>query len=211
MLKQRYRHLPKFSIGIHFVTKNLHRRKPLFFNHDLAFIQIEEFSFYRKYYDFKIFAYVIMPEHFHILLWWDYEQKPDVTISKIIQSINSVTAKRIIKYFQTPFQHQGSREHVLTTTPNKELIAATLVPFRMNPNKKSGSEHTKPKYKIWQTGAYDFNIITERKLEEKINYIHQNPYLDPKINNPETYPFSSERFYLYDEEGLLKIDSLEDL
>ena len=137
-------------------------------------------------------------------------------ISKIMQSVKSVTAKRIIKYYQNNNPNtQGSNEHVLVVTQGKSkkhvlsATRSTLEPYKANPNKKIGIQHTRPKYKIWQKGAYDFNILTDEKLEEKINYIHQNPYKDSRIKNPETYPFSSERFYLYEEEGPLKIDGLE--
>lgn len=229
--------LPKFNVGIHFVTTNLHRRKPLFLSNDLCLIMVEELDYYRDYYGYKIFAYVIMPDNLHILIWWDVDKKPELRISKIMQSVKSVTAKRIIKYFENKnLNTPGSNEHVLVVTPGKskkhvlastrhinstrhfnegksknQVLAVTLEPYKANPNKKFGIQHTKPKHKIWQKGAYDFNILTDEKLEEKINYIHQNPYKDPRIKNPETYPFSSERFYLYGEEGPLKIDSLEDL
>lgn len=49
---------------------------------------------------------------------------------------------------------------------------------------------------LWQKGFYDFVIVSEKKFEEKFNYIHKNPVVRGLAENPEGYPFSSAEKYL---------------
>ncbi|RME91555.1 MAG: hypothetical protein D6770_00165 [Anaerolineae bacterium] len=52
------------------------------------------------------------------------------------------------------------------------------------------------RYKIWQQGAgYDFNVYTQRKLLEKIRYIHANPVRAALVETPEAWPWSSAADY----------------
>ena len=60
----------------------------------------------------------------------------------------------------------------------------------------------------WQKGFYDFNIYTHKKFLEKLNYVHNNPYKDNRIKDPENYPYSSLRF-LETGEGVLRIDKVD--
>ncbi|MDI6779429.1 MAG: hypothetical protein QME25_04455 [Bacteroidota bacterium] len=44
----------------------------------------------------------------------------------------------------------------------------------------SNIQLSKPKkkghiYQLWQTDFYDFNILTESKLNEKLRYMYENP------------------------------------
>lgn len=48
---------------------------------------------------------------------------------------------------------------------------------------------------IWQAGYYDFNLYTERKTEEKLTYMHQNPVRAGLVEKPVDWPWSSARFY----------------
>ena len=48
---------------------------------------------------------------------------------------------------------------------------------------------------IWQAGYYDFNLFTERKVEEKLSYMHQNPVPAGLVARPEDWPWSSAGYY----------------
>jgi putative transposase len=48
---------------------------------------------------------------------------------------------------------------------------------------------------IWQARYYDFNVYSERKLQEKLQYMHENPVRAGLIATPSEWPFSSARFY----------------
>src|SRR5579872_6481062 len=59
---------------------------------------------------------------------------------------------------------------------------------------------------VWQTRFYDFNVWSERKRAEKLNYMHQNPVGRGLVLEPEQWPWSSYRSYAFGEEGMVKIN-----
>jgi len=93
----------KYNIqnDIHFVTTNTSNRLPIFKDDRCCQILIDNLKFYRNKYQLKYFGYVIVPDHIHILIWFDLEKYPELTISKIIQGIKSYTAKEIIEYYHS--------------------------------------------------------------------------------------------------------------
>jgi hypothetical protein len=50
-------------------------------------------------------------------------------------------------------------------------------------------------YQLWQAGYYDFNILTESKLNEKLKYMYENPLRKGLCNNPFDYEFSDAKRY----------------
>jgi putative transposase len=68
----------------------------------------------------------------------------------------------------------------------KRLFASVLVRYAET------IDLTKP---IWQAGYYDFNLFTERKTEEKLAYMHQNPVRAGLVQAPSDWPWSSARHY----------------
>lgn len=62
--------------------------------------------------------------------------------------------------------------------------------------------------KIWQPSFYDFNIYSDKKLEEKMNYIHWNPVRAGLCENPEDWPWSSYNFYKAGKRGKIRIENI---
>ena len=48
---------------------------------------------------------------------------------------------------------------------------------------------------VWQAEYYDFNLFSERKAEEKLAYMHQNPVSAGLVGRPEDWPWSSAGYY----------------
>ena len=98
-----YKNLPKFNDSnyVHFITTKTYENKDYFKNEKHCLILLEELSFYHKKLGFKIFGYVIMPDHLHCLIFWEVDENPKLTISKIIQSFKSHCAKEILYYLET--------------------------------------------------------------------------------------------------------------
>jgi putative transposase len=49
---------------------------------------------------------------------------------------------------------------------------------------------------VWQPRSYDFNVLTERKVLEKLEYIHMNPVKAGLVSDPRDWMYGSARFYL---------------
>ena len=59
---------------------------------------------------------------------------------------------------------------------------------------------------FWQARFYDFNVYTNRKKREKLEYMHRNPLTRGLVNHPKDWPWSSWSFYALGKAGLVEID-----
>lgn len=55
---------------------------------------------------------------------------------------------------------------------------------------------------FWQRRFYDFNVWSQKKRIEKLNYMHMNPVKRELVAHPKSWPWSSYRFYQYAEKGI---------
>jgi len=205
-----HKHLPKFNEEgtAHFVTTKTHLNTPLFKHPALARIVLEELAFYRKQNSFYVLGYVVMPDHFHGIIRWDCERHPDLTISRTMQSFKGSIARRIIDEILEPKNERprGSIEYQLNAGKRETLRRKLSVSHtRARDDPENRAHRRNWKYKIWQTGFYDFNIFSREKLNEKLKYIHYNPVKAGLCKEEEQYLFSSAWFYA----GLKQPEGLE--
>jgi len=187
-----FRNLPKFDDNsyAHFVTTRTYENRSYFKNEELSNILLKEIRFYSEEYGFEVLGWVIMPNHLHLLLWWDKEEKPTLTISKIMQGIKAGTAMRIISLLKSKgLEREDGLERVLQATRKRELQDTP------EDTMSSKSHRRNLKYRLWQPGFYDFNIHSEEKLLEKLNYMHNNPVKAGLVLSPCDYEWSSYRQY----------------
>jgi len=63
--------------------------------------------------------------------------------------------------------------------------------------------------RFWQRRFYDLNAWSERKLREKLNYMHRNPVDRKLVRHPKDWPWSSFSFYTKGDSGLIRIDAIQ--
>ena len=61
---------------------------------------------------------------------------------------------------------------------------------------------------FWQARFYDFNVYSEGKKKEKLNYVHANSVIRGLVKHPRDWLWSSWRFY-QGGAGLVAIDVKE--
>ena len=59
---------------------------------------------------------------------------------------------------------------------------------------------------FWQARFYDFNVYSEGKKKEKLNYMHANPVIRGLVKHPRDWRWSSWSFYMKGEPALIRID-----
>jgi len=102
----------------------------------------------RQRHAFDLWAYCIMPEHAHILLWPTYSP---YDISEILNSIKQSVAKRALLFVRRQ---------------------APSFLNRMEDRQPSG----RTCYRFWQRGGgYDRNLFEPKAIHWQIEYIHANP------------------------------------
>jgi putative transposase len=108
--------------------------------------------------------------------------------------------------------------HLLMSEPEKgdpskvlQMVKQT-VSRSLRKDEKSSTQPRKPfddeaSPAFWQRRFYDFNVWSERKLREKLIYMHRNPVQRKLVQDPKDWPWSSWSFYA-NGEGMIEIDVL---
>lgn len=176
-----------FPGDIHFVTTRTNVNKKIFKDEKVCELFLENLDFYRNQLELKIYGYCIMHDHVHLLISFDMEKHPEMTISKVMHGIKGYSAKLINEYFLSSGR-QGS--------------------YALQNNDRGTGASTTPKgwRKVWQPGFYDFNIYSHKKFKEKINYIHNNPLKAGLTDDISLYKYCSWRNYELSDHSIFKID-----
>lgn len=98
-----HRHIHRTYVpgGIYFVTTDVRNHVPMFANPEIAAI-VEHSIWHERTSRFVVYAYVVMPDHLHLLL-----QPIRRNISIIMQSIKSNSCREINRYLNQ--HHSGER------------------------------------------------------------------------------------------------------
>jgi len=90
----------------------------------------------------------------------------------------------------------------------KQLSAHALLPKqkKKNLNQIDLFEGAQERAHFWQARFYDFNVWTQRKRIEKLNYMHENPVKRGLAATPEDWRWSSYRFYALGECGSVQVN-----
>lgn len=114
--------------AIMFITTCTHKREPLFINHAYAREAVECLYKAQANYPFDMYAFVIMPDHCHFLLWVPEDQ----SISKIMNVYKSLVRLNtgLQKVWQRRFYQQIpiNADHAIKyihNNPVKANLAAT--------------------------------------------------------------------------------------
>jgi len=164
----------------YFITSTVNGRIPLLTEADIVSIFIKHINRAKAIFNFKLYAYVIMPDHWHILLY--FEKGTDcLAFNRDFKRFSSID---IIKHLK-----QAGRADLLDVF--------------------HGHANGKTKYSFWKEQARVIPIYSPKKLERKMDYIHMNPAKRGLVDCPEDYFYSSASYYLKEQKGPLEVDRIE--
>jgi putative transposase len=164
---------------IYFITATTIEWLPVFTRKPYFEVLLDSFNYSRTNKGLKIYAYVIMDNHFHLTCQGD-------NLGKIIKEIKSHTAREIVK---------------LAEQENKTWLLNQLSFYKLK--HKVDSIH-----QVWQEGNHPKQISSEEMLRQKMDYLHHNPVRAGLADKPEDWPYSSARNWA-GLPGTLEIDLLE--
>ncbi len=170
---------------LQFITSSTYRRRKLFESQRFRGDFVEVLRDLRQEMGFRLVGWVLMPEHFHLLL----KPEPAEMTSRVLQELKKRTALRVLGTLREHPEHRWCRE--------------MLASLRLPP-----SVHSESLYRVWQRRFYPFNVYSERKRLEKLHYMHGNPVKRGLVSSPDKWPWSSFRFYYLDDASLLEMDRL---
>ncbi len=161
-----------------YLTFSCYKRRPFFDSDQLKREFTTEIARARKRHSFKLFAWVIMPEHVHLLIKTDVACAP---VPAILRSLKAEFAKRTLA----------------------EWRRASTRPDPWASPKKCDCVHF-----WQRGGGYDRNIFSCDELIEKTRYIHANPVRRGLATYPTDWPWSSARWYQRHSSPLLEMDHI---
>ena len=172
--------------ALHFITITTVEWIDIFTRRMYKDILIESLKFCQKEKGLELYAYVIMTNHIHLIC----RAKENFKLSDILRDFKRHTAKHIIKEIKE--NEQESR---------KKWILEIL--------QKVGKENPKNKtYQFWRQDNHPIELYKAETIQQKIDYIHNNPIEEGIVQNPEDYLYSSARNYA-EFESVLKIEILD--
>jgi putative transposase len=158
------------SLQLHYVAFNCHQQAPLLATSAARELVERTLERVRSWYGFYVNAYVVMPDHVHVLM-----SEPDrASLAAAIQMWKLIVSRR---------------EH-----------------GQHSPIAAAGKQQAMP---FWQARCYyDFNVWSERKLYEKMNYIHQKPVRRGLVARAEDWKWSSFRHIASGEDGIVEVEQV---
>lgn len=170
--------------GIYFLTLTIHNWIDLFTRQIYRDILLDSIRFCQKQKNLEVYAWVIMSNHVHLIA-----SVPGGSLSDVLRDMKQFTAKSFLKAIET--EPESRRDWLL-----REFGFAG----RMN----SRNKH----FQIWTHDNHPVELSSNAMMEQRLEYLHQNPVRAGWVSKPEDWLYSSAGTYAgFD--GLLEVVLVE--
>lgn len=141
----------------HFITCTILHWIPIFTRTQTTDIIFSSLTYLQRADNLKIHTYIILENHLHLIAKSD-------DIAKSMAKFKSFTAREIINYLKQE---------------NAKSILDQLAFYKK-------AHKTTSEFQLWQEGVQPKQILSEKMMLERINYIHNNPvkrgYVDDGVH-----------------------------
>jgi REP-associated tyrosine transposase len=166
----------------HFLTYSCHQGLPSLNRDRSRQWVIDAMIDARERQKLDLLAYVIMPEHVHLLL---FPNDPDYEMRYILNAL-----KRPVS--------DAAKNHLIRTNQTHWIERLTV---------RYPSRHV---FRFRRPGGgYDRNVFQQRKLSQLIEYIHANPVRRGLVDTPTEWRWSSAGFWEGETEVPIRMDDFE--
>jgi len=148
-----------------FITAVAKDRLPVFRTDAIKAVTCAAIDEARTSCGFWLFAYVLMPDHFHLLT--DSPRKP----STVLQFAKGIVSRRVLGYLK------------------EKKYESSLRKLQHDDWKRNH------RYSLWQHDSDIFSVTSESMFMQKVNYIHLNPVRAELVERAVDYRWSSARFW----------------
>ncbi|QCK15796.1 REP-associated tyrosine transposase [Mangrovivirga cuniculi] len=171
---------------MYFVTCTVVFWIDLFTRKEYKHVLLDTLGYYQEKRGLIIHAYCIMSSHIHMII---SSSRKEETLSAIMRDFKKLSNKRIIseigrinesrsEWLLRAFNRAGSKLKRITTN------------------------------KIWMDGNHPIELDNNKMIEQRLDYIHNNPVDAEIVDEAENYWYSSARDYNDYKKGLLKVELL---
>lgn len=214
---------------VFFVTTTVIDWVDVFTRDEYKKIIVESLDFCRRKKGLRIYAWVLMTNHLHLILSHDVDNKhlasvigdfKKFTSKAVIQAIidNPKESRRrwLLAHFEETHivsnpdavcaRSKFNHGHYIPVEERNHPSLENVKDDSMDYAKSPPAQHDKS-YHLWQRGYDSYCIYNIKHLRQKIDYLHANPVRAGIVDHPRDYRHSSYRNYC-DEPGELEIDLL---
>jgi len=131
-------------------------------------IIIDNLKYCQQNENLEIYAYVIMSNHLHLVC-----KREDEDLNELIGRFKSYTSKLFLKEIKNNY-----------TESRKDWLLKLFHDYALK-NKQYSEFH------LWQRSNFPVPLYSNQVIEQKINYIHNNPVRAGLVLEPENYKYSS--------------------
>ena len=173
--------LRRFNLPFHAheLTFSCYRRLPLLSKDRTRQWFVEALDAARQKHDVALWAYVVMPEHAHVLV---FPRREEYAIGEFLKSVKQSVARKATIYLRK--NSPGWLERLKVTWPTGRV-----------------------EYRFWQQGSgFDREIFNPEAVWASIKYLHRNPVRRGLVACPMDWMWSSARWYGGERDGQLRID-----
>lgn len=169
----------------HFVTFSVVGWIDVFSRESYKEIMLDSLQYCQEHKGLLLHAWVIMSNHVHLII-----SSQTNKIEYIVRDLKKYTSKKIIT--------------AITQNPAESRKEWMLNIFRFTgSNNKNNKE-----YQFWKQDYHPIELDTHEKLQQRLDYLHDNPVRAGLVREPWEYKYSSAMDYYTNEKGLLKIEFL---
>ena len=169
--------------ALHFVTFTVIHWLDVFIRREYRDVFLDSIRYCQANKGLEVCAYCIMSSHIHMIIG----RHGDPNIEHIIRDIKKFTSTKIIEAIRN--NPQESR---------KELFLWLF-------ERAGKRNHNNTIYQFWQQNNQPIELRSNKFIEQKLNYIHNNPVEAGIVLSPEEYLYSSAINYANRPEKLLDV------
>jgi len=177
----------KFKIrdqeAIYFVTFTVIQWLDVFIRQEYRDVFLDSIRYCQKNKGLEVYAYCIMSSHVHMILARHGKQN----LEHVIRDIKKFTSSKIIEAISK--NPQESRRELLMWLFER---AGTYNPHNTH-------------YQFWLQHSHPIELNTGEKLNQRLDYIHNNPVVAGIVRYPEDYLYSSAGNYARLPENVLEV------
>lgn len=149
-------------------------------------IFVESLRHCQEHKGLELFGWCLMTNHAHLLA----RATEGHRLSDIVRDLKKFTSRQLVKAIEENGQ-ESRREWLLSMFRNAGAH---------NPSNTT--------YQFWRQDNHPIECFTAKVLQQKLDYIHNNPVVEGIVQYPEQYIYSSASVYA-DGPGLLNVERID--
>lgn len=169
--------------ALYFITFAVIQWVDVFTRSEYKEIIVGSLKYCQKEKGLKIYSWCLMTNHIHMIVGSSGKNR----IENIIRDFKKYSSVQVCEAIE--MNKRESRKNWMLGIFREEAMAS--------------SKHQK--YCFWQNSYHPIELNNKRIMDQKIDYIHDNPVVEEIVEQPEDYLYSSARDYR-GKKGLLDIE-----